>query len=156
MDLDHQLNPIQRNQARLSKFAEWNYQEIGHTNTSRATLKPFFTDTQTSKINELKYPYYELKHPYQKGMFISISSHKLFYDKLISNFKRQYQSVLKAIGINEIKEYLSKEAQLEEIKEKISIKTRQYAKRQSTWARGNMMSWNKLKPQDLNKFLKKF
>ena len=93
MDLDHQLNPIQRNQARLSKFAEWNYQEIGHTSTSRATLKPFFKDTQTSKINELKYPYYELKHPDQKGMFISISSPKLFYDKLISNFKRQYQSV---------------------------------------------------------------
>ena len=65
------------------------------------------------------------------------------------------KSVLKAIGINEIKEYLSKEAQLEEIKEKISIKTRQYAKRQSTWARGNMKSWYKLKPQDLKQFLKK-
>jgi tRNA dimethylallyltransferase len=39
--------------------------------------------------------------------------------------------------------------------EKISIKTRQYAKRQSTWARGNMMSWLKLSPQDLKKFLKK-
>jgi len=39
--------------------------------------------------------------------------------------------------------------------EKISIKTRQYAKRQSTWARGNMMSWLKLYPQDLNEFLKK-
>ena len=39
--------------------------------------------------------------------------------------------------------------------EKIAIKTRQYAKRQSTWARGNMMNWIKLKPQDINKFLKK-
>ena len=66
------------------------------------------------------------------------------------------KSVLKAIGINEIKEYLSQKTQLDEIKEKISIKTRQYAKRQSTWARGNMMNWHKLKPQDLNKFLKKF
>ena len=28
-------------------------------------------------------------------------------------------------------------------------------KRQSTWARGNMMSWLKLSPQDLKKFLKK-
>tara|TARA_Y100000768_G_scaffold239_1_gene166 strand:- start:27 stop:935 length:909 start_codon:yes stop_codon:yes gene_type:complete len=65
------------------------------------------------------------------------------------------KSVLKAIGINEIKEYLSQKTQLDEIKEKISIKTRQYAKRQSTWARGNMMNWHKLKPQDLNKFLKK-
>ena len=64
-------------------------------------------------------------------------------------------SVLKAIGISEIKEYLSKKKELDEIIEKISIKTRQYAKRQSTWARGNMMTWIRLKPQDLNKFLKK-
>ena len=64
-------------------------------------------------------------------------------------------SVLKAIGISEIKEYLSKKKELDEIKEKISIKTRQYAKRQSTWARGNMMTWVRFKPQDLNKFLKK-
>ena len=68
---------------------------------------------------------------------------------------RKDKSVLKAIGVNEIKQYLSKETNLDEIKEKISIKTRQYAKRQSTWARGNMMNWHKLKPQDLNKFLKK-
>jgi len=68
---------------------------------------------------------------------------------------RKDKSVLKAIGISEIKEYLSKKKELEEIKDKISIKTRQYAKRQSTWARGNMMSWLKLKPQDLNRFLKK-
>ena len=65
------------------------------------------------------------------------------------------KSVLKAIGISEIEEYLSKTKNVEEIKEKISIKTRQYAKRQNTWARGNMMSWLKLKPEDLNKFLNK-
>ena len=65
------------------------------------------------------------------------------------------KSVLKAIGISEIEECLSKTKNVEEIKEKISIKTRQYAKRQSTWARSNMISWVKLKPQDLNKFLKK-
>ena len=64
-------------------------------------------------------------------------------------------SVNKAIGINEIKEFLNNEKELSDIKEKISIKTRQYAKRQSTWARGNMMSWLKLPPQDLKKFLKK-
>ena len=79
--------------------------------------------------------------------------------KEIKNFLklkiRKDKSVLKAIGINEIKEYLSQKTQLEEIKEKISIKTRQYAKRQSTWARSNMMTWIRLKPQDLNKFLKK-
>ena len=65
------------------------------------------------------------------------------------------KSVNKAIGIGEIKEFLRDKKKLSEISEKISIKTRQYAKRQSTWARGNMQSWLKLMPQDLNKFLKK-
>ena len=68
---------------------------------------------------------------------------------------RKDKSANKAIGIMEIKDFLNKEKDLEQIKEKIAIKTRQYAKRQSTWARGNMMSWIKLKPKDINKFLKK-
>tara|TARA_B100000902_G_scaffold168127_1_gene162880 strand:+ start:3560 stop:4471 length:912 start_codon:yes stop_codon:yes gene_type:complete len=65
------------------------------------------------------------------------------------------KSVNKAIGISEIKDYLSGEKELKEIKEKISIKTRQYAKRQSTWARGNMKNWHQLEPQQINNFLKK-
>ena len=68
---------------------------------------------------------------------------------------RKDKSVNKAIGINEIKEYLKKTNDLSDVIEKISIKTRQYAKRQSTWARGHMVSWLKLTPNDLNKFLKK-
>ena len=61
----------------------------------------------------------------------------------------------KAIGIAEIREYLEKKIEISDVIEKISIKTRQYAKRQSTWGRGNMMDWNKIKSEDLNKFLKK-
>ena len=68
---------------------------------------------------------------------------------------RKDKSVNKAIGIHEINEYLQKRKDISDVIEKISIKTRQYAKRQSTWARGNMISWLKLTPQDLNKFLKK-
>ena len=68
---------------------------------------------------------------------------------------RKDKRVNKAIGIQEIKEYLEKRKDISDVIEKISIKTRQYAKRQSTWARGNMMSWLKLPPQDLKKFLKK-
>ena len=68
---------------------------------------------------------------------------------------RKDKSANKAIGVNEIREYLKKQKNLNDTKEKIAIKTRQYAKRQSTWARGNMMNWMKLKPHDLNKFLKK-
>ena len=65
------------------------------------------------------------------------------------------KSAYKAIGINEIKEYLLKNIQISEVLEKISIKTRQYAKRQSTWGRGNMLNWNKINPNSINKFLKK-
>ena len=68
---------------------------------------------------------------------------------------RKDKSVNKAIGIQEIKEYLEKRKDMPDVIEKISIKTRQYAKRQSTWARGHMISWLKLSPQDLKKFLKK-
>tara|TARA_B100000953_G_scaffold161784_1_gene133548 strand:+ start:246 stop:1154 length:909 start_codon:yes stop_codon:yes gene_type:complete len=61
----------------------------------------------------------------------------------------------KVIGINEIKDFLNKKSDLNEVKEKITVKTRQYAKRQSTWARGQMMNWQKVNPKDLKKFLKK-
>ena len=61
----------------------------------------------------------------------------------------------KVIGINEIKDFLNKKSDLSEVKEKIVVKTRQYAKRQSTWARGQMMNWQKVKAKDLKKFLKK-
>ena len=50
----------------------------------------------------------------------------------------------KVIGINEIKDFLNKKSDLSEVKEKITIKTRQYAKRQSTWVRGQMMNWQKI------------
>ena len=65
------------------------------------------------------------------------------------------KSANKAIGVIEIKEYIDKKIQINEVIEKISIKTRQYAKRQTTWGRGNMMDWNRIKPNSLNKFLKK-
>ena len=61
----------------------------------------------------------------------------------------------KVIGINEIKDFLDNKSDLSEVKEKITVKTRQYAKRQSTWARGQMMNWQKINPIDLKKFLKK-
>ncbi len=62
----------------------------------------------------------------------------------------------KAIGVEEFKEYFKNRSKIEHVIEKISIKTRQYAKRQTTWGRGNMSNWNKINPKNLNKFLKKF
>ncbi len=68
---------------------------------------------------------------------------------------RNDKSASKAIGITEINEYLLKKIEIDQVIEKISIKTRQYAKRQRTWASGNMQNWNKIIPIELNKFLKK-
>jgi len=69
---------------------------------------------------------------------------------------KKENSARKVIGIEEIGKYLKGEINLTETKERIYIKTRQYAKRQTTWARGQMMSWQKIDPQDLNLALKKF
>ena len=65
------------------------------------------------------------------------------------------KSANKAIGIKEIKDFINNEIQLDEVIERISIKTRQYAKRQSTWGRGNMLDWKKIRPNNLNNFIKK-
>jgi len=65
------------------------------------------------------------------------------------------KSVNKAIGINEVREYIEKKIQIDEVIEKISIKTRQYAKRQTTWGRGYMSNWIKINPSSSNKILKK-
>ena len=61
----------------------------------------------------------------------------------------------KAIGISEIREFIDKKIQISELIEKISIKTGQYAKRQTTWGRGHMSDWNKIESNSLNQFLKK-
>ena len=60
----------------------------------------------------------------------------------------------KIIGISEINDYLSKKESLQLTKEKISIKTRQYAKRQATWARGYMKDWHKVHSLKLKNFIK--
>ena len=61
----------------------------------------------------------------------------------------------KVIGIKEISNLLNKHCTLEQAKELIAIKTRQYAKRQVTWARGQMQSWQKINPNNLSLTLKK-
>ena len=65
------------------------------------------------------------------------------------------KSANKAIGVLEVKEFINKKIKIDDLIEKISIKTRQYAKRQSTWGRGNMSDWNKINPNSIKKFLKK-
>ena len=64
-------------------------------------------------------------------------------------------SANKLIGVQEINAYLEGSIVLDQCKELINIKTRQYAKRQNTWARGHMENWNKLYSKDFSILLKK-
>ena len=61
----------------------------------------------------------------------------------------------KIIGIQEIKNYLNKKMSLVEAKELIAQKTRQYVKRQLTWARGHMSSWETIDSSNINDLFKK-
>ena len=93
---------------------------------------------------------------------INLRAHEMIKNGAVSEVKRfiklkvpKEKTANKAIGIREVKEYLNKKIDIKEVIDKISIKTRQYAKRQSTWARGNMQNWNKMNPKQLKNFLKK-
>jgi tRNA dimethylallyltransferase len=64
-------------------------------------------------------------------------------------------SANKLIGVQEINQFIKGRVSLDECKELINIKTRQYAKRQNTWSRGHMKNWNKLYSKNFSILLKK-
>ena len=129
---------------------------------TKKSLHEWFESTKSDFMDEEFYKIY-IDYPRQDLIKrIATRTDEMLKSGAIPEVKRfiklnvkKDKSVNKAIGIAEIKEFLRNKKKLSEISEKISIKTRQYAKRQSTWARGNMQTWLKLMPQDLNKFLKK-
>ena len=84
----------------------------------------------------------------QKGAIEEVK--KLSTKKIKKNF-----SVNKVIGVNELRQYLKKQMTLDKVRELISIRTRQYAKRQATWARSRMLSWNKISPNKTPSLIKK-
>ena len=65
------------------------------------------------------------------------------------------KSIKKVIGIDELTKYLNNQIKLKQAKELITIKTRQYAKKQTTWARSRMIEWTKIEPQQLSSTIKK-
>tara|TARA_B100000686_G_scaffold296655_1_gene328378 strand:+ start:909 stop:1832 length:924 start_codon:yes stop_codon:yes gene_type:complete len=87
---------------------------------------------------------------------------KMFSDGVINEVEKFYKmkvnkelSSNKIIGIKEIGDYLQNKTKLIETKELITIKTRQYAKRQFTWARGHMKSWEMIYSSNINDLYKK-
>lgn len=75
--------------------------------------------------------------------------------KFISLKIKKEQSVNKVIGIDELTQYLENKIDLDKAVELILIKTRQYAKRQATWARTRMTSWNKITLTAIDGYIKK-
>ena len=65
------------------------------------------------------------------------------------------KSINKVIGIEELTKYLNNQIKLKQAKELIAIKTRQYAKRQTTWARSRMIKWTKIEAHQLSSNIKK-
>ena len=93
---------------------------------------------------------------------ILIRTKNMFQNKCIEEVKKfntlkldKSLSTNKLIGVQEINNYLKGLITLDQCKELINIKTRQYAKRQNTWARGHMKNWNKLYSKDLSILFKK-
>jgi tRNA dimethylallyltransferase len=87
---------------------------------------------------------------------------KMFEDGAIKETKDFFKlkinkelSSNKIIGIREIKGYLEGQITEVEAKELIDQKTRQYAKRQFTWARGHMKSWEMIYSSNINDLFKK-
>ena len=93
---------------------------------------------------------------------ISLRTVKMIKEGAINEVKRfnKYKikkdnSVKKIIGIDELTQLLKKQIDLDKAKELISIKTRQYAKRQATWARSRMIDWKKINPSKINDYIKR-
>jgi len=92
---------------------------------------------------------------------ISLRTKKMIKNGAVNEVKsflklkiKKDKSINKVIGIDELTQYLSKKIDLKESEELISIKTRQYAKRQATWARSRMASWKKINPPMIETYLK--
>ena len=76
--------------------------------------------------------------------------------KKIKNIKiTKSNSSTKIIGISEIKNLLNKKENIQQTNDLIALKTRQYAKRQLTWARGQMKDWKVISYKETKLPLKK-
>ena len=129
------------------------------------TKKSMYTWFKNTKSNYKKKDFYKIYIDFpRKDLLkkIEIRTTEMIKNGAVKEVKRliklkvpKRKTANKAIGVNEVREYIAKKIEINGVIEKISIKTRQYAKRQSTWGRGHMIDWNKINPNGLKKFIKK-
>ena len=86
----------------------------------------------------------------------------MFRDGAIDEVKNFFQmkpnkelSSNKIIGVREIRDYLKGKITLIRAKELIIQKTRQYSKRQFTWSRGHMKSWEMIYSSNIDDLFNK-
>ncbi len=117
--------------------------------------KPSFRNDEFIKIY-IDYPKNELINKISKRVdqMIKDGAIKEVKDFLKLNL-RSDNNIFKVIGIREIKEFIDTKISMHDLKLNIVIKTRQYAKRQRTWSRGQMRDWQKFDAEALSKFIKK-
>ncbi len=148
-------NKIEKNdvQRSIRAYEIKNYTKISIINWFKKTKKYISSDEfiklyidypRESLINKIKL---RIDNMFEEGAIEEVKRFK----KL--KVKKENTSN-KVIGIKEISNLLKNQCTLEQAKELIAIKTRQYAKRQSTWARGQMQSWQKINPKDLSLVIK--
>ena len=117
--------------------------------------KKYFLDNEFIKIY-INYPKNEVIKKANSRVNIMLKSGAIAEVKKFNTLKiRKQNSVNKVIGIVEISNYLNDNCNLDEAKDLISIKTRQYIKRQFTWARGQMANWKHIDPKLSSSDLKK-
>jgi len=117
--------------------------------------QPSFKKNQFLKIY-IDYPKDELINKISKRVdqMMKDGAIKEVKDFLKLNLKSD-SNIFKVIGIREIKDFIEKKTSMHDLKLNIVIKTRQYAKRQRTWSRGQMSDWQKFDAEALSKFIKK-
>ena len=144
-------NDIQRT---IRAFEIKSYTKISMYEWLKKT-KPEFTDDEFLKL------YVDFKRE-ELIKRISLRATKMIKEGAINEVKKFIKlkikkdlSVNKVIGIDELTQHLNKKINLDEVRELISIKTRQYAKRQATWARSRMTYWEKINPTKIADYIKK-
>ena len=155
------LDPLVKNQIKSSDTQRC----IRAYEVKLSTNKSIYNWYKNTQSNYKQKDFYKIYVDFPRSELlnrINLRAHEMIKNGAVSEVKRfiklkipKEKTANKAIGIREVKEYLNKKIDIKEVIEKISIKTRQYAKRQSTWARGNMQNWNKMNPKQLKNFLKK-
>ena len=117
--------------------------------------KPEFLDFNLKKIF-IDIPRNELLEKISKRTELMFEQNCISEVKKFNRLKIDKNlSANKLIGVQDINQYLKGSISLEECRELINIKTRQYAKRQNTWARGHMKNWIKLYSKNFSILVKK-